>query len=70
MGKVVKVSAGRPAQVTIRTIAGDVKSKDVHQTIERHRDIGIGDFNFNKKEASIGRWGKYKRLNLLRLLVP
>ena len=65
MDKVVKVSGGRPTRVTTWTVVGDVLERDVPQTIERHEDIGIGDFDFNDKEVSSGKRGNYERINLL-----
>lgn len=69
MGKVAKVSAGRPAWVTEGTVVGDVMEIDVPQTVERYEDIRIRYFDFGEKEVSSGRGGKYERINLLRLLI-
>ena len=44
MRKVVEVSADRPAQVTAWTVVSDVMKIYVPQTIERHQDIGTGNF--------------------------
>lgn len=57
MGKVVKVSAGRPAQVATWTVVGDVKEKYVPENMKRYQDIGVGDVDFNEKEFSNGRGG-------------
>lgn len=69
MGNVAKVTAGILARVTTWTVVGDIMGKDVPQSIERHQDIGIEDFDFNEKEVSSRRGRKYERIDLLRLLI-
>lgn len=57
MGKVVKVPAGRPARVTTWTVVGNVMLLNAPQTIERHQDTEIVDFDFNEKKVSSGGGG-------------
>ena len=69
MGKEVKVATCRPKPITTWTIFGDIKSADVPETIEKHNEIGIVDFDYSDKEVTSGVGGKYGQIKFLRLCI-
>ena len=68
MGKEVKVTTCRHACITTWTIVSDIKSIDVPETVEKHDETGIVDFDFSD-EVTSGVGGKYGCINFLCLFI-